>query len=203
MTNLHHTTSDQAAPVHSTVAIRLALCALLGLIAALVDLLAVVGRRGALAGVPLLVVFTISGAVPRKPVSLLWFALSAAGFLILLALDSSDDLQRWGHYVPRPTRAGRRAANAVSAQRIAGAAIVLAVVLPIFIPAELAQLRRQPVPFQQRQRRRFRRRRHQRQRQGRHRPVRGAVRAAQPKPADPAADGARVVRRSAVRRGEG
>jgi transglutaminase-like putative cysteine protease len=135
MTNLHHTTSDQAAPVHSTVAIRLALCALLGLIAALVDLLAVVGRRGALAGVPLLVVFTISGAVPRKPVSLLWFALSAAGFLILLALDSSDDLQRWGHYVPRPTRAGRRAANAVSAQRIAGAAIVLAVVLPIFIPA--------------------------------------------------------------------
>ncbi len=136
MTNLHHTTTDQAAPVHSTVAIRLALCALLGLIAALVDLLAVVGRRGALAGVPLLVVFTISGAVPRKPVSLLWFALAAAGFLILLALDSSDDLQRWGHYVPRPTRVGRRAANAVSGQRIAGAAIVLAIVLPIFIPAD-------------------------------------------------------------------
>ena len=91
--------------MHTTVAIRLALCALLGLIAALVDLLAVVGRRGALAGVPLLVVFTISGAVPRKPVSWFWFALSAAGFLILLALDSSDDLQRWGHYVPRPDRA--------------------------------------------------------------------------------------------------
>ena len=47
-----------SAPVHPTVAIRLALCALLGLVAALVDLLAVVGRRGALAGIPLLIVFT-------------------------------------------------------------------------------------------------------------------------------------------------
>lgn len=136
MTDLHNTTTDQVAPVHTTVAVRLAVCALLGLIAALVDLLAVVGRRGALAGVPLLVVFTISGAVPRKPVSWLFFGLAAAGFLILLALDSSDDLQRWGHYIPRANRAARRrAAGAVSGQRIAAAAIVAAVVLPFFIPA--------------------------------------------------------------------
>jgi transglutaminase-like putative cysteine protease len=137
MTDLHRTTSEQAAPVHSTVAIRLALCALLGLVAALVDLLAVVGRRGALAGVPLLVVYTVAGAVPRKPVSWVWFALAAAGFLILLALDSSDDLQRWGHYIPRSGRAARkRAAGAVSGQRIAAAAIALAVVLPAFLPGD-------------------------------------------------------------------
>jgi transglutaminase-like putative cysteine protease len=137
MTDLHQTTSEQAAPVHTTVAIRLALCALLGLVAALVDLLAVVGRRGALAGVPLLVVYTVAGAVPRRPVSWVWFALAAAGFLILLALDSSDDLQRWGHYIPRSGRAARkRAAGAVSGQRIAAAAIVAAVLLPIFMPAD-------------------------------------------------------------------
>jgi hypothetical protein len=137
MTDLHRTTTEEAAPVHTTVAIRLALCALLGLVAALVDLLAVVGRRGALAGVPLLVVYTIAGAVPRKPVSWVWFALAAAGFLILLALDSSDDLQRWGHYIPRSGRAARkRAAGAVSGQRIAAAAIVAAVVLPIFMPGD-------------------------------------------------------------------
>ena len=136
MTDLHATTTDQVAPVHTTVAIRLAICALLGLVAALVDLLAVVGRRGALAGVPLLVVFTVSGAVPRRPVSWLWFAFSAAGFLILLALDSSDDLQRWGHYVPRAYRVGRRrAAGLVSGQRIAAAAIALAVMVPVFIPS--------------------------------------------------------------------
>lgn len=134
--HLHNTTEHQSAPIHTTVAVRLALCALIGLVVALVDLLAVVGRRGALAGVPLLIVFTVSGAVPRQPVSWIWFALAAVGFLILLALDSHDDLQRWGHFVPRSAKSGpRRAANLFTGQRIAVTAIVLAVVLPIFIPA--------------------------------------------------------------------
>ena len=99
--------------------VRLALCALLGLVAALVDLLAVVGRHGALAGVPLLIVFTVSGAVPRHPVSWIWFVLSAIGFLILLALDSSDDLQRWGYFVPRAQRvsAARRPGGVRPAHR--------------------------------------------------------------------------------------
>jgi transglutaminase-like putative cysteine protease len=61
---------------------------------------------------------------------------AAAGFLILLALDSSDDLQRWGHYIPRANRVKRGAARAVSGQRIAAAAIIAAVVLPLFIPAD-------------------------------------------------------------------
>jgi transglutaminase-like putative cysteine protease len=136
MSDLHTTISGDVAPVHTTVAVRLAVCALLGLVAALVDLLAVVGRHGALAGIPLLVVFTVSGAVPRHPVNWLWFAFSAAGFLILLALDSSDDLQRWGHLVPRPHReARRRAAGTFSGQRIAAAAIVLAIAVPLIVPS--------------------------------------------------------------------
>lgn len=143
MTDLHETTTNQAAPVHTTVAIRLALCALLGLVTALVDLLAVVGRRGALAGVPLLVIFTISGAVPRSPVSWTWFVLAAIGFLILLSLDSADDLQRWGHLVPRrqsaatrrgPTMFGGRRTTA--AQRIAVVAIALAITVPLLVPGQ-------------------------------------------------------------------
>lgn len=134
--NLHNTSEHESAPIHTTIAARLALCALIGLVVALVDLLAVVGRRGALAGVPLLIVFTVSGAVPREPVSWVWFALAAVGFLILLALDSSDDLQRWGHFVPRSARSGpRRAASLFTGQRIAVTAIALAVILPMFIPA--------------------------------------------------------------------
>ena len=66
---LHHTTSTGVAPVHTTNAIRLVLCALLPLIAALIDMIAVVGRHGALAGIPLLVMYTVSGAVPRHPVA--------------------------------------------------------------------------------------------------------------------------------------
>lgn len=140
MTSLHHTSTDTTAPVHTTVAVRLALCAVLGLLAALVDLLAVVGRHGALAGVPLLVVFTVSGAVPRHPVSSLWFALAAAGFLVLLGLDSSDDLQRWGHLVPRGRGSRRGASRMVSAQRIGIVAIALALLVPIFIPSDSRNL---------------------------------------------------------------
>jgi len=139
ITSLHHTSTDGVAPVHTTVAVRLAVCALLGLIAALVDLLAVVGRHGALAGVPLLIVFTVSGAVPRHPVSWVWFVLAAIGFLILLALDSSDDVQRWGHFVPR-SRSSRRRSRGVSAQRVAAIAIVLALAVPLFIPSSTKNL---------------------------------------------------------------
>ena len=128
------------APIHTTVPVRLALCALLGLVAALVDLLAVVGRHGALAGVPLLIVFTISGAVPRHPVSWIWFVLTAIGFLILLALDSSDDLQRWGYFVARSDTPGRRGSRAVSGQRIAVTAIVLALLVPVIIPSDSKNL---------------------------------------------------------------
>lgn len=139
LSSLHHTTTVGVAPIHTTVPVRLAICALLGLVAALVDLLAVVGRHGALAGVPLLVVFTVSGAVPRHPVTWVWFVLSAVGFLILLALDSSDDVQRWGYVVPR-SRGSKRRARLVSGQRIAVIAIALALAVPVFIPSDSRNL---------------------------------------------------------------
>ncbi|MEO8888641.1 MAG: DUF3488 and transglutaminase-like domain-containing protein [Jatrophihabitantaceae bacterium] len=140
LADLHHTTRDGVAPVHSTVAIKLALCAMLGLLAALVDLIAVVGRHGALAGVPLLIVYTISGAVPRRVVSWQFFAFAAVGFLILLALDARDDLATWGHRVPRPERLRGRPAVAMSGQRIAVLALIAAVILPAFAPTRASNL---------------------------------------------------------------
>ncbi len=140
MDNLHQTTRDEVAPVHSTVAIRLVLCALLALLAALIDLIAVVGRRGALAGVPLLVVYTVAGAVPREPVSWVWFCVAGVGFLILLGLDAEDELHRWGRRIPR--RGGSRARLAVpfSAQRIGVIAVLVAVVLPLVLPVQSRNL---------------------------------------------------------------
>ncbi|HEU5267224.1 MAG TPA: DUF3488 and transglutaminase-like domain-containing protein [Jatrophihabitans sp.] len=140
MDSLHHTTHDEAAPVHTTVAIRLVLCALLALLAALVDLVAVVARRGALAGVPLLVVYTVAGAVPRSPVSWVWFAVAAVGFLILLGLDAEDELHRWGRRIPR--RGGSRAGLAApfSAQRIGVIAVAVAVIAPLLFPAQSRNL---------------------------------------------------------------
>ncbi|MGH8960303.1 MAG: transglutaminase TgpA family protein [Jatrophihabitantaceae bacterium] len=138
--NLHRTTQDGVAPVHSTVAIKLALCAMLGLLAALVDLIAVVGRHGALAGVPLLVVYTVSGAVPRHAVRWQLFAFAAVGFLILLALDARDDLSTWGHRVRRPEQQRGRPVIAMSGQRIAGLALIAAVVLPVLAPTKATNL---------------------------------------------------------------
>lgn len=136
MTDLHQTTSHEVAPIHTTVAVELVLCTLLGLLAALVDLVAVVGRHGALAGVPLLVVYTVAGAVLRRPVSWVWFAFGAAAYLLLLALDSSDELQRWGRRVHATTTGRARSALSVSTPRIAVAAIAVAVVLPLFVPGD-------------------------------------------------------------------
>lgn len=150
MTDLHETTREEVAPIHTTVAVRLVLCALVGLLAALVDLIAVVGRRAALAGVPLLIVFTVSGAVPREPVAWPWFAIAGAGFLLLLAIDSGTELERWGRRVRasddprgRPVRdTGRAARSALStsAPRIALVALVAAVALPLLVPGQARNL---------------------------------------------------------------
>jgi hypothetical protein len=134
MDSLHRTTTDEVAPIHSTLAVRLVICALLGLLAALMDLIAVVGRRGALAGVPLLVVYTVSGAVPRTPVAWFWFCVAAAGFLILLSLDAADDLRDWGRQVSRPGAARSRPGLAFSANRIGIFAILVAVFVPFLVP---------------------------------------------------------------------
>jgi transglutaminase-like putative cysteine protease len=140
LTDLHHTTRDGVAPVHSTVAVKLALCTMLALLAALIDLIAVVGRHGALAGVPLLIVFTVSGAVPRKAVHWPLFIFAAIGFLLLLALDARDDLTTWGHRIRRPERSHARPAAAMSGQRIAVFAVLVAVVLPLAAPTKASNL---------------------------------------------------------------
>lgn len=140
MNALHQTTRTQVAPVHTTVPIQLVLCALVGLYAALIDLVAVVGRRGALGGVPMLVVFTISGAVPRTPVPWLWFVFTAVGFLLLLALGAEEDVRTWGRRISARSRLSGRSAISVTAQRIAIVSVLAAVVLPLLVPGQSRNL---------------------------------------------------------------
>jgi transglutaminase-like putative cysteine protease len=137
---LHDTINNGVAPIHTTVAVRVALCALLALLAALVDLVGVVARRGALAGVPLLVVYTVSGAVPRHTVGWPLFIGAAAGFLLLLGLDANDDVRSWGRFMPRAGATRPVSALAVSGQRIAVIAIVVAVVVPVIAPSKPTNL---------------------------------------------------------------
>jgi hypothetical protein len=140
MSSVHDTTSNGVAPVHTTLAIKFVLAAMLALLAALVDLIAVVGRRGALAGVPLLVVYTVSGAVPRHPVSWLLFLGAAAGFLLLLSIDAEDEVRGWGRLIPRVGESRPNAGLGVSGPRIAAIALVVAVLLPLLAPSRPANL---------------------------------------------------------------
>ena len=133
--------------MHSTVAVRLVLCALLGLLAALIDLIAVVGRRGALAGVPLLVVFTVSGAVPREPVSWVWFVFAAAR----VPDPAGPRRERRAAALGASHRsasgpAGRRCPLPISAQRVGAVAVALAVLLPLRRSRPAAQSDRRRVP---------------------------------------------------------
>lgn len=138
--DLHRTTTGEVAPVHTTAATNFTLCAVLALLVALIDLLAVVGRHAALAGVPLLIVFTVSGAVPRQPVHWLLFVPAAIGFLLLLSVDADDEIRGWGRLMPRPGETRPRPRLAVSGQRIAVIAVSAAVLLPLVAPGDARNL---------------------------------------------------------------
>jgi transglutaminase-like putative cysteine protease len=127
------TIHDRSAPLPSTPAIRMVVSAQMVLVAVAVDLLAVLARRPALAGVPFLLVFTLAGAVPRQAVDWKWFLFAAAGYLLLLASDQRDELAQWGRMMPRSSTT-RIAVRAMSGRRIAAMALAVALVLPWVLP---------------------------------------------------------------------
>jgi transglutaminase-like putative cysteine protease len=136
----HDTIRDGSAPLPSTEPVRMVLAALLVLLAVAVDLVAVVARRPALAGVPFLLLFTLAGAMPRHAVGWVWFALAALGYLVLLSSDARDERSRWGRLMPRPAGASKAAVKALSARRIAVIAIVVALAVPLILPVRKSNL---------------------------------------------------------------
>jgi transglutaminase-like putative cysteine protease len=128
-------TNNGVAPVHATAAVSFVVALTCGVLAAFVDLAAVVGRRPALGGVPFLVVFTLAGAVPRHPVSWVLFACAALGFLLLLSVDSADTVRSWGRLIPKPGERRQGGSLGVSGPRIAVIAVAVAVLLPLLAPS--------------------------------------------------------------------
>jgi transglutaminase-like putative cysteine protease len=132
--DFHTTVRDGSAPLHSTEAVRMVLAALVVLLAVAVDLVAVVARRPALAGVAFLALFSVAGTVPRQAVGWLWFVLAALGYLLLLSSDTRDEVSRWGRLMPRPAGASRAAVKALTGRRIALIALVIALAVPLLLP---------------------------------------------------------------------
>ena len=106
-----------------------------------VDVLACWMRRVPLAGLPLLAVYCVPISVIGDGVSWLVFLLAASGFLLMMFLHESAHITRWGRPLggsaasADPNGFGvRTGASKTSATSVGSAAVVLAVILPVFIP---------------------------------------------------------------------
>jgi transglutaminase-like putative cysteine protease len=130
-----------APPVPANTGITLLTAGGVGLMAVLVDLFTVRLRRAALAGLPLLALFTVPAAVLTDPISWPAFVIGAFGYIGLLVADGRERLGKWGRAVfVRRTRAVTTDAApdtgrlALSGRRIGVTAIGLAVLLPALLP---------------------------------------------------------------------
>ena len=92
--------NNYAAPIGVSPGIELLTVGGVGLVALAVDTLAVTWRRAALAGLPLLVLYTVPTSIAPDGVSWVAFALCGIAFLTLLLAESRERVSRWG----RPMR---------------------------------------------------------------------------------------------------
>ncbi|MGI5237179.1 transglutaminase TgpA family protein [Dactylosporangium sp. CA-139066] len=103
-------------------------------VALLVDLFAVVVRRPALAGLPMLAIYSVPVTVDTESTSWFPFVLGAVGFLWLLVTDNVDRVRRFGR---RFTGDGRDvdlwepSPLAAAGQRLGALSVIAAVLIPL------------------------------------------------------------------------
>ncbi|WP_320067081.1 DUF3488 and transglutaminase-like domain-containing protein [Micromonospora sp. RTGN7] len=109
----------------------------IGAVAVVVDVLTVGLRRPALAGLPMLAIYSVPVAVYVDSVPAVPFVVGAAGYLWLLVTDNVDRVRRFGR---RFTGDGRdvdvweSSPLAAAGRRLAVVGVALAVVLPLAVP---------------------------------------------------------------------
>ncbi|MGH3321365.1 MAG: transglutaminaseTgpA domain-containing protein [Streptosporangiaceae bacterium] len=126
-----------AAPVPPTPGIALITVGGVGIVAILVDLFAVRLRHTALAGLPLLALFSVTGSIRADGAGWLPFVVGAAGYLLLLVVDGHERLRRWGRsaFPPRPTaRTVDTGSLAANGRRIGLTALAFALFVPLVVP---------------------------------------------------------------------
>jgi transglutaminase-like putative cysteine protease len=132
---------DQAVPVPDLDGLLLLTTAGIGLVAMLVDLAAVGIRRPALAGLPMLAIYSVPVAVLPEGVNPFAFFFGAAGYLWLLVSDSVDRVRRFGRrfsgegrdvdvWEPSPLSAAGR--------RLGLVGLVVAILVPLAVPGMTA-----------------------------------------------------------------
>lgn len=96
-------TTQLSAPVAITRGLSLMTTGGIGLVAVVVETMATGLRRPAVAGLPLLAIFTVPAAILSNGVGWQPFVFGAAGYLALLLAEGRDRITGWG----RPVRASR------------------------------------------------------------------------------------------------
>jgi transglutaminase-like putative cysteine protease len=135
--------AKKAPPVPARPGVSLLATGGIGIVAVLTDLIAVRLRRPALAGLPLLVLFCVPLATDANPGwagTAVVFCLGAAGYLALLSAEGRERVRLWGRLIH--TQPGRQDAGgpdtgqlAAAGRRVGFAAVVLALCVPIILPA--------------------------------------------------------------------
>jgi transglutaminase-like putative cysteine protease len=131
------TITTSMAPADATPGLRLIVVAGLALVWWTVDLVAVVLRRPAVAGLALLAVYCVPTALVLSGLPWWWFVLAAAGYLVLVASDAQERVARWGRVVGSsgsPGEVEERASLSATGRRVGALAIAAAVVVPALVP---------------------------------------------------------------------
>lgn len=120
------------APVPTSAGLVLVSAAGVGVVAVLVDLLAVTLARAGLAGLPLLALFAVPAAVVPDGIGWLPFVAGAVGWLLMLMVEGHGEVGRWGT-TSGPGVLGESSLGRLG-RRIGFSALGVAVVLPLLVP---------------------------------------------------------------------
>jgi hypothetical protein len=129
--------SNYAPPVPEFAGIMVLAAAGIGIAAMLTDLIAVRLGSAALAGLPLLLLFTepFTLSVSRGFFgTAIAFCASVAGYLALLSSEGRDRIREWEHPNPPASDEPDTRTLAAAGRRVGFASVVLALCLPLFIP---------------------------------------------------------------------
>ncbi len=129
--------ASYAPPVPELHGMLLLATAGIGITALLTDLIAVRLESAALAGLPLLLLFTepFTLSLSRNAVgTTIAFCLGAAGYLAMLSSEGRDRIREWEQPNPSPVDMPDTRALAAAGRRVGIASVVVALALPLFVP---------------------------------------------------------------------